>query len=251
MKPALATALRWEDEEGNSGRLSVGDNYQIGTPLPFDSGLSVAFGSGRIFNEDTFTVRTRTSTIQPAQDSLIRWGATELGGGLPISNSTNELSEIIEGVNLTLVSSNEKPVTITIRGDVDQAVESVKSFVDNYNELMSTSAELSKFDKDSNEAGPLLGDSDLTNIRNQLSELLINPVSGRYFHIPAGVRPAAGAGTDWAPKQCAHGVGPDQQAHFDDFVFTNWRGHRRCDLLPAVHGVFRFPGDGSGRAIYI
>jgi len=171
-------AVQWEDEEGNTGRLDIGENYQIGTPLPFDAGLAIAFGPGRIFNEDSFTVRTRTSTIQPPQDAEVRLGATELGGGLPITNSTNELDNVIDGIKLNLVAASKDPVTITIRGDTEQAVESVLGFVQAYNDLVGAATELSKYDQEKDLAGPLLGDSDLTTLRNSLSELLINPVPG-------------------------------------------------------------------------
>jgi flagellar capping protein FliD len=168
----------WDDSQGNTGELTVGEDYQPGAPLPFADGLSVALGPGRLFKDDAFTVRTRTSTIQPPQDALIRFGATELGGGLEITSPTNTLDSVIDGVSLNLVTSSDKPVTITIRGDTEQAFEGVKTFVSQYNELAALSAELTKFDKDNNIAGPLLGNRDLANIQNTLADLLIDPVAG-------------------------------------------------------------------------
>jgi flagellar hook-associated protein 2 len=170
--------IQWEDDKGNVGELLVGEGYQPGTPLPFDAGLTVAFGAGRVFESDTFTTRTRTATIQPPQDALIHFGATELGGGLEISSPTNELEGVIDGVRLNLVSAANKPVTITIRGDTEQATESVKSFVDQFNELAALITELTKFDKETNIAGPLLGDRDVIEIRNRMSEMLVDPVAG-------------------------------------------------------------------------
>ena len=170
--------VRWEDDKGNSGSLNIGAGYVIATPLPFDSGLSISFGPGRVFGEDSFTVRTRTSTIQPAQDALIRFGATELGGGLEITNSTNEFNEVIEGVKLTLVTTSEKPVTITVTGDIETAVETIKQFTDEFNQIALLINELIRFDPDTNEAGPLLGDADLSQIRNTLNEQVLNIVPG-------------------------------------------------------------------------
>ena len=170
--------LKWEDEKGNSGELRIGDGYKMGQALPFDQGLAVAFGDGRVFKGDSFNLRTRTATIQPPQDAKIRLGATELGGGLEISSNTNELEDVIEGVKLTLVTKSPKPVTITVRGDVDQAIETTKKFVENYNALAAVAAELSKYNQEKNEAGPLLGDRDLSAISDQLARLLIDPVPG-------------------------------------------------------------------------
>lgn len=171
-------SIRWEDDEGNSGELAVGEAYEPGQPLEFDSGLAVAFSEGRIFAEDQFTLRTRTSTIQPPQDAQIRFGATELGGGLEISSSDNELEDVIDGVTLNLESTSDQPVTITIRGDTDQAMEKVKSFVDEYNELNAIITELTKYDDEEDVAGPLLGNRDVMELQTRLSNLLSSSVPG-------------------------------------------------------------------------
>ena len=56
-------AIRWDDDKGNSGRVTVGGSYQVSAELPFDSGLSIAFGAGQVFEGDSFTVRANTSPI--------------------------------------------------------------------------------------------------------------------------------------------------------------------------------------------
>ena len=69
--------LKWEDNVGNSGIVKVGaDDYQVGNPIEFDSGLSLVLGDGSIFETDSFTFRTFTPVIQPPQDAEIRLGAT-------------------------------------------------------------------------------------------------------------------------------------------------------------------------------
>lgn len=170
--------LRWDDDKGNSGTMLVGEDYEIGAPVEFDSGLSMQFSSGRVYKGDEFSLRTRTSTIQPPQDAQIRFGATELGGGLVVTNSTNEMTEVIEGVRLNLVTVSEKPVTITIRGDTENAMELVKNFVAEFNDVAGLILELGKYDQAKELAGPLLGNRDATRIQNRLSELVIDPVAG-------------------------------------------------------------------------
>ena len=170
--------IRWEDDKGNSGQVRAGEDYVVGAPLEFDSGISISFGAGQVFESDTFTVRANTSTIQPPQDALIRFGATEFGGGLEITNPTNEFDEVIEGVKLRLVSTSEDPVTITIKGDTEAAVENTLAFAEKYNEFLTLVSELTKFDLDNQVAGPLLSNRDIDNIRRNLTSLLINPVAG-------------------------------------------------------------------------
>lgn len=170
--------VRWEDDKGNRGELSVGEGYQAGAPLAFDAGLAVAFGPGRLFKDDSFTVRTRTATVQPPQDASIRFGATELGGGLEITSSTNEMENVIEGVKLNLVSTDPKPVTITIKGDTKKAADSILAFVEQFNTFSAMVTELTKYDKEKNEAGPLQANREVIDIRNRITEILIDPVTG-------------------------------------------------------------------------
>ncbi len=170
--------LHWEDDKGNSGEVAAGDGYTAGTPLPFDAGLTVAFGAGRVFKGDSFTVRTRTATIQPPQDAQLRFGATELGGGLEITSPTNDMENVIEGVKLTLSSTNPKPVTVTIRGDTDKANGAIASFVNQVNDLEALIGELTKFDKENNYVGPLQANREVTDLRNRLTELVVDPIPG-------------------------------------------------------------------------
>jgi len=170
--------LHWEDDKGNGGDVAPGDGYAAGTPLPFDAGLTVAFGPGRVFKGDSFTVRTRTANIQPPQDALVRFGATELGGGLEITSSTNEMENVIEGVKLNLVATDTKPVTVTIRGDTEKATTAIIGFVNQVNELEALIAELTKFDKENNFVGPLQANREATDLRNRLTQLVVDPVPG-------------------------------------------------------------------------
>jgi flagellar capping protein FliD len=170
--------IRWEDDKGNKGELGIGDDYETGKQLPFDSGLTIGFGAGRVFKDDVFTVRTRTATIQAPQDAVIRFGATELGGGLEITSSTNEMDNVIEGVKLSLVTANPKPVTITVKGETQKALDAVLEFVKQLNELTAAIVELSKYDKEKDEAGPLQANREIADIRNRIADLLIRPVAG-------------------------------------------------------------------------
>ena len=170
--------MTWDDGKGNSGTIRMGDEYLPGSPMPFDAGLSLQLGEGKVFEGDSFTVRIKTSTIQPAQDALIRFGATSLGGGLEITNSTNTLEDVVEGVKLDLVSVSENPITVTVKGDTESAINIVREFATSYNDLIALVNELTKFDKDNNIAGPLLGDKDVADIRNKVTQLTVDPVPG-------------------------------------------------------------------------
>ncbi|MCG8336353.1 MAG: flagellar filament capping protein FliD [Proteobacteria bacterium] len=171
--------IKWEDNKGNSGILDIGgDNYRAGAPIEFDAGLSLMLGEGSVFETDSFTFRTYTPVIQPPQDAEIRLGATELGGGLVITNSTNELDDVIDGVRLNLVSTSEKPVTISIRGDTEKALATIREFAESYNSMLMFFKEISKYEPETGESGPLQGDRNLPKIQKETNNIFINPVFG-------------------------------------------------------------------------
>lgn len=171
--------LKWEDNKGNSGTVNVGgDFYKAGEPIEFDAGLAVILKEGSVFETDSFSFRTFTPVIQPPQDAEIRLGATELGGGLTITNSTNELEDVIDGVRLNLLATSDKPVTISIRGDTEKALATIKEFVDAYNNMLIFFNEISKYEPESGESGPLQGDRNLPKIQKETNNIFIDPVYG-------------------------------------------------------------------------
>jgi len=170
--------LRWEDTKGNTGVLNIGEGYIPGTPLEFDSGLGLILQPGSVFETDSFSFRTFSPVIQPPQDAEVRLGATELGGGLLITNPTNTLEDVIEGVKLNLVTSHEKPVTISIRGDTEKALGGIKDFVNAYNAMLMYFQDVTKYDQDSGAAGALQGDRNLPRIQRETSRIFIDPIRG-------------------------------------------------------------------------
>lgn len=171
--------LSWEDNKGNSGVLDLGGGqYSPGMSLEFDSGLSLVLGEGNIFETDSFSFRTFTPVIQPPQDAEIRLGATDLGGGLLITNPTNILEDVIDGVKLNLLSTSEDPITISIRGDTEKALAGIKEFVETYNAMLVFFKDVTKYNVETQKAAPLQGDRNLPKIQRQSNQIFIDPITG-------------------------------------------------------------------------
>ena len=166
--------LQWEDNLGNTGSVEVGADYKPGSPLPFDSELSISLGEGMVFEEDYFFVSTKTPTVQQAQDAILRLGASEAGEGLEISRPSNIVNDIIDGVELELLTtSDDRPITVTVKGDYEKAKELLREFVDSYNTLSATVTEFTKYDPGSKVAGPLLSDRNITKMQNEIANTAI------------------------------------------------------------------------------
>jgi flagellar hook-associated protein 2 len=102
--------------------------------------------------------------------------------GLAISRDSNSVTDVIDGVTLTLAKKSDEHVTLSLTNDTSKIVDAVQGLVDQYNSLMSFIGEkLSVGDPSSedNTTGALVGDSALTRLQAQLRNLITIPsVSG-------------------------------------------------------------------------
>lgn len=114
--------------------------------------------------------------VDPAQDAQVTID------GIAVGSAGNTISDAIEGVTLNLLSA--KPgttINITVAADRSAAVAAVGAFVSSYNALVGTSLQLASFNATTGSAGPLLGDSSLRAVRNDLSKALAARDNGAAF----------------------------------------------------------------------
>jgi flagellar hook-associated protein 2 len=128
------------------------------------------------------TVRLRTSSAADAQDLVPtvavagRDSVLDLGGGTTITRSSNTISDVMEGVTLTLSKADTRvldangtptspasytgaPVTVTVQKDVDGIASRVQALVDAANAARSDAKSLTAMDPVSKAKGRLYGDS--------------------------------------------------------------------------------------------
>jgi len=187
--------INWSDGT-NSGSITVSEadaEVTLGSVDGAD-GLTLSFGDGALIGGDTFQVQTFSPTIQAAQDAEVSLGSST-GGGSPIkiTSSTNSIDDLIEGVAIDLkqVSTSETPsVTLNVERDTDGIEEAIKSFVSQYNEVMSRIEEYTEYDVDTEEAGILQGDTTIINIQSRLRMIMSTTVEG----LESGIRTLADIG---------------------------------------------------------
>lgn len=93
--------------------------------------------------------------------------------GMNISKPSNTVSDVIQGVTLTLKSVTTTSNALTVGTDTDTIQASVQSFVDAYNSLNTSMRNLTKFVSAGSTAnGALLGDSTARNIMVKLKSML-------------------------------------------------------------------------------
>ena len=159
------------------GRISIRD-LQVG-----DSQLTLALtanneGGGSL---DLGTL-ARTTTGTEARSAELQAGQNAIFNvnGITLSRSTNTVTDAVQGVTLNLLEAEaghlvninvDKDDTSTLRGNI-------QSFVDEFNSVMDLISEQSAFDKDSQQGGPLTGDSTLISIQAELRSVVSSQIEG-------------------------------------------------------------------------
>lgn len=179
--------LLWDDGEGNSGELDVGDTYTADDALAVAEGVTVALSAGDATNGDSFTVDMTAADLretQVAQDASVSIGNT-VGGGTPITvtNATNSVTGMIPGVTLDLASADASTsVTVTVDHDRAYVISQINSFVAAYNSTADLVSQYTMYDPASDTAGILLGNSAVMRVESDLTSTVSSSVAG----LPAG-----------------------------------------------------------------
>ena len=132
----------------------TGVDNQIQVTATDDSGTALA---------DTFTM----TELQAAKDSIISVD------GLVVTSDSNTVDDAITGVTLNLTDADaSKSTTLTIAQNTATPKSAISDFVDAYNSMMTTVANLSSYNTDTSTAAVLLGDATIRSIQSQFRTAL-------------------------------------------------------------------------------
>ena len=121
-------------------------------------------------------VTENLSNAQDAADSIIT-----VDGVTDIHRDSNVITDVIEGVTLTLISAPVAPynqTTLTVGRDLGTVVDKITAFVDAYNEAVDIIEEYQSYDSATETAGVLMGDAATNSIRNRLRSMVTGTVPG-------------------------------------------------------------------------
>jgi len=102
--------------------------------------------------------------------------------GLAVSSASNTLTNVVDGVTLTLNQVTTSSVNVSVARDDSQAQGAINAFVQSYNALNSALSEMTRFDPARKTAGTLQGDSTAVGLQQALRRLVTgNGPSGLAF----------------------------------------------------------------------
>jgi flagellar capping protein FliD len=101
--------------------------------------------------------------------------------GTHYTRSTNEFSDVIDGVRLSLQGPTPEDGTATevaVSHDVQSATKNVQELVKKYNALASFIDKQTSYNKEQDKAGPLHGSSAVRNVESRMRSILSQPIGG-------------------------------------------------------------------------
>lgn len=175
---------------------------------------------------DTGTTSLSARTLVEAQDAAVFVGGTDTDNPLLITAGRNQLAGVVPGVTIDLHSTSTRPVTLNVTRNADKAVEQIKAFADGFNEVVSSIADLTKFDSDTKTSGLLLGDATIQQIQVQMYASLSGVAAGvgRYRTLAdVGIKLGEGAQVEFDEDKfrAAYGTDPEAVKNLFTAIQTN------------------------------
>ncbi len=117
-------------------------------------------------------------TIAQGDDAVVFYGAADPKDAVLITSSTNSLSGVVRGVNINLRSASDDPVELTVSRDLDSIESEITGFVESFNGAIRAIDQTTFYNEDTEQRGPLLGNSTASIIRRRLIDSIQSPIEG-------------------------------------------------------------------------
>lgn len=112
-----------------------------------------------------------------AQDAAVFVGGTGSSQPLLVTSSTNQLTNVIPGVTVSLLSASDTPVTLSITPDGSGIATQLQTFTTTFNSLVDEINTYTQYNTSTNTAGLLLGDPTTQQIQEQMYQVFSAVVS--------------------------------------------------------------------------
>jgi flagellar hook-associated protein 2 len=164
---------------------------------------------------DGGTTNLNPSTLVKAQNAAVFLGGTDGEQPLLITSATNQITNVIKGVTVSLLSASSTPVTLNVTADPSGVETSLSNFVTQFNALTSQIGTYTAFNTNTNQGGLLLGDETTQQIQQVMFNALNASVNGNgdYNNLASiGITIGANAQISFNQTQFEQAFASDPQA---------------------------------------
>ncbi|MEO1535519.1 MAG: flagellar filament capping protein FliD, partial [Planctomycetota bacterium] len=125
-------------------------------------------GSAGRFIVDDGGFGLNLTQLSDGKDARVFFGSDDPATGLLVTSATNTVDGLVQGVSIDLRRTDEQAVTLTVSRDIAAIEEGIGSFVTAFNQLVGRIDQQTRFVEETEERGPLLGDSTTLTLRQRL-----------------------------------------------------------------------------------
>ncbi|HSW05229.1 flagellar filament capping protein FliD, partial [Aquabacterium sp.] len=140
----------------NAFRITASETFDDGNDATGLSSLAFDLAGGA-------SQMTQVQTAANAQAEI---------NGIAITSASNTLSDVVDGLTITLMKESATPVDVTVAADTAGVKTKISDFVTAFNELAAQLRSQTAYDSTSKTAGALQGDSSAVSLLNQLRGVL-------------------------------------------------------------------------------
>lgn len=162
---SAVTASVLQTGTGAYSLILTSNNTGTGQDITISDTPDIA-GSGLVdtlYNDATAT--SGFTTIQSAQDATFKYN------GITVTRPDNEVSDLVNGVTLTLKTEGEI-ASVDIKQDQDIIATEMKLFVENYNNLVSNLSDMVGKNEETGATGIFNGDNFIKSITREINNII-------------------------------------------------------------------------------
>ena len=137
--------------------------------LSITSGLAGARGELLI---DSGAVDLGLESLTRGRDAKVFFGSSDISQAFLVTSSTNQITNVVEGVTIDLLSTSDQAVTVTVTRDEQAILGAVQGFVTAFNDAIDRIKAHDFFDLETEKKGALLGDPTVARVRSSLYRVL-------------------------------------------------------------------------------
>ena len=187
----LKNAINSSETGANASIIYDGSGYRL-TITSEESGsanaISISSNSLTLSDGSTPFSFSRTHTIADTSEL----DASLTINGLAITSSSNEITDVVEGVTLSLTGTSETISTVVVANDPESVMTSIQDFVDQYNEAYAFINSQFTYVEAAGTSGVLAGEGLVRSIQLALASV----VSGSIGGLSGSLSTLAGAGVE-------------------------------------------------------
>ena len=135
-------------------------------------------GTAGRFIMDTGDFNLGLSTLDRGNDARVFFGSSDPASAVLLSSSSNTLDSVISGVTIDLKAASDEPVTVNVTRDSTAIETKIGAFIDTFNNVLNRISTQTKYIKETDQKGPLLGDGTTIALKNALFSTILSENKG-------------------------------------------------------------------------